>query len=44
MDYYLGFFDRDVDRVEPLGENPFAPKVLSMSPEQSVTYVSGMDR
>lgn len=33
MDYDLGFFDKDVDRVEPVGENPFVPKVLPMSPE-----------
>jgi putative transposase len=32
MDYDLGFFDKDVNRVEPVGENPFAPKVLPMSP------------
>ena len=32
MDYDLGFFDNDVDRVEPVGENPFALKVLPMSP------------
>jgi len=32
MDYDLGFFDNDVNRVEPVGENPFAPKVLPMSP------------
>jgi len=33
MDYDLGFFDQDEDRVEPVGQNPFAPKVLPMSPE-----------
>jgi hypothetical protein len=33
MDYDPGFFDKDVDRIEPLGVNPFAPKVLPMSPE-----------
>jgi hypothetical protein len=38
-----GFFDSEVNRVEPVGENPFAPKVLPMSPVWSVTYVSGMD-
>jgi hypothetical protein len=32
MDYDLGFFDRDVPRVKPVGENPIAPKVLPMSP------------
>jgi hypothetical protein len=33
MDYDLGFFDKDVHRVESVGENPFAAKVLPMSPE-----------
>lgn len=33
MHYDLGFFDQDENRVEPVGENPFAPKVLPMSPE-----------
>ena len=33
MDYDLGFFDRDSNRVEPVGHNPFAPKLLPMSPE-----------
>ena len=33
MHYDLGFFDQAEDRVEPVGENPFAPKVLPMSPE-----------
>jgi hypothetical protein len=28
MDYDLGFFDNEVNRVEPAGENPFSPKVL----------------
>jgi putative transposase len=33
LDYDLGFFDRDEDRVEP-GPNPFTPdKVLTMCPE-----------
>jgi hypothetical protein len=32
MDYDLRFFDKDVNRVEPVGENPFAPKVLPMCP------------
>jgi putative transposase len=33
MDYDLGFFDQEQDRVEP-GPNPFAPdKVLTMCPE-----------
>ena len=30
LDYDLGFFDRELDKVEPLGKNPFAPKVLPM--------------
>ena len=33
MDYDLGFFDKTEDRVEPVGVNPFAPKVLPMSSE-----------
>ena len=33
MDYDLGFFDRETNRVEPVGENPFAPKLLPMSSE-----------
>jgi transposase InsO family protein len=33
MDYDLGFFDQDENRVEPVGENPFALKVLPMSSE-----------
>lgn len=32
MDYDIGYFDEDGFRVEPL-ENPFGPKVLTMSPE-----------
>lgn len=32
MDYDIGFFDEEQNRVEPMGENPFAPKVLPMSP------------
>ena len=31
MEFDLGFFDQDEDRVEP-AENPFLPKVLPMSP------------
>ena len=31
MHYDLGFFDQDENRVEP-GDNPFALKVLPMSP------------
>lgn len=33
MDYDLGFFDETENRVEPVGANPFAPKVLPMSSE-----------
>jgi len=33
MNYDLGFFDEDENRVEPVGQNPFAPKVLPMSSE-----------
>lgn len=33
MDYDLGFFDQTENRVEPVGVNPFAPKVLPMSSE-----------
>jgi len=33
MEYDLGFFDEQENRVEPVGHNPFAPKVLPMSPE-----------
>jgi len=33
MEYDLGFFDQEENRVQPVGENPFALKVLPMSPE-----------
>jgi len=33
MDYDLGFFDEQENRVEPVGYNPFAPNVLPMSSE-----------
>lgn len=33
MDYDLGFFDRELNKVEPVGKNPFAPKVLPMLSE-----------
>jgi putative transposase len=33
MDYDLGFFDAIDNRVEPVGYNPFAPKLLPMSSE-----------
>ena len=42
MDYDLGYFDDETCRLEPL-ENPFGPKVLPISPVQSVPYESGPD-
>ena len=33
MQYDLGFFDQDENRVEPVGHNPFAPKLLPISSE-----------
>ena len=33
MEYDLGFFDYREDRVKLVGRNPFAPKLLPMSPE-----------
>jgi putative transposase len=33
MNYDLGFFDEEENRVEPVGQNPFAPNVLPMSSE-----------
>ncbi len=42
MHYDLGYFDHETCRLEPI-DNTFGPKVLPMSPKQSVTYVSGMD-
>ena len=32
MRYDLGYFDEETCRLEPI-ENPFAPKLLPMSPE-----------
>ena len=32
MDYDLGYFDREICRIEPI-DDPFSPKVLSMFPE-----------
>jgi len=32
MEFDIGFFDEEENRVEPVGMNPFAPKVLPMSP------------
>ncbi len=33
MHYDLGFFDHEENRVEPVCENPFAPRVLPMCSE-----------
>jgi hypothetical protein len=33
MGYDLSFLDTKVNRVKPVGENPFAPKVLHLSPK-----------
>ncbi len=33
MEYDLGLFDQQDNRMEPVGHNPFAPKLLPMSPE-----------
>ena len=33
MHYDPGFFDQTENQVEPVGENPFAPKLLPVSPE-----------
>lgn len=43
MHYDLGFFDQEAIRVE-CAQNPFQAQVLPMSPEQSVTYVVGIDQ
>ena len=43
MQYDLGYFDDETCRLEPI-DNPFGSKVLSMSPERTVTHVSGMDK
>ena len=32
MHYDLGFFDEEANRVEPVGNKPFAPELLPMSP------------
>ena len=39
MDYDLGFFDQDVNRVETVGENPFTPKVLPIVCRQNLRIV-----
>jgi putative transposase len=42
LEYDLGYFDRDQDRVEP-GPDPFAPDtVLTMCPEREVNHVTGI--
>jgi sialate O-acetylesterase len=41
LEYDLGYFDEERDRVEP-GPSPFMPdKVLTMCPEQGVNHVTG---
>ena len=42
MNYDLGYIDLEEKTLQPLN-NPFGPKVLPMSQERSVTYVSGPD-
>ncbi len=42
MDYDLGYIDLEEKTLQPLA-NPFGPKVLPMSQERTVTYVSGPD-
>ncbi len=43
MDYDLGYFDLENEKIEPL-DYPFAPDIVKpMSPVRSVTYESGMD-
>jgi putative transposase len=40
LEYDLGYFDEEMDRVEP-GPSPFMPdKVLTMCPEQDVNHVT----
>ncbi len=36
MHYDIGYFDLEACRVEPV-DNPFGPKVLSMSPVNTVS-------
>jgi len=41
LEYDLGYFDKERDRVEP-GPSPFMPdKVLTICPEQDVNHVTG---
>ena len=42
MRYDLGFFDHETCRIES-AQNPFAAKVLPMSPVQNATYPTGID-
>ena len=42
MDYDLGYIDLEEKTLQPL-DNPFAPRVSPVSPERSVTHVSGTD-
>ena len=42
MHYDLGYFDDETCRLGSVAD-PFGPKVLPMSPELSVTHVSGPD-
>jgi hypothetical protein len=43
MDYDPGYIDLEEKTLQPL-HNPFGPKVYPMSPERSVTCVSGTDK
>ena len=43
MRCHLGYFDLDSYRIEPV-DNPFDPKVLTMSPESAVNDVSGKNQ
>ncbi len=40
MDYDLGFFDKWVNRVNRVGEDSFAPKVLPMSLEWTLEFMA----
>ena len=42
LEYDLGYFDKERDRVEP-GPSPIVPdKVLTMCPEKGVNHVTGI--
>ena len=43
MNYDIGYFDEEACRVEPL-DTPFKAKLLHISSEQNVTYVSRTDK